>query len=115
MDKYNPVSAKVCSPKDNVMNTRETNIKEATDKELTCIKTTEELMTKVPINTFLRTKNGIVMENSLLFNTGPVGDLVAEYHSVFPEPNCQAIVTNICTVMLSGLSLKEESMLDEGN
>ena len=54
------------------------------------------------------------MENSLLLNTGPVGDLVAEYQPVSPL-KCQAIVTKICTVMLSGLSLKEESMLDKGN
>ena len=51
----------------------------------------------------------------MLLNTGPVGDLVAEYQSVSPEPNCQAIVTKICTVMLNGLSLKEDSMLDKGN
>ena len=52
MDKYNPVSTKVCSPKDTVMSTRETDIKKATDKEPTHIKAIEELMTKVPINTF---------------------------------------------------------------
>ena len=55
------------------------------------------------------------MENSLLLNTGPVGDLVAENQPVSLEPNFQAIVTKIYTVMLGGLSLKEESMLDKGN
>ena len=52
MDKYNPVSTKVCSPKDTVMSTKETDIKEATDKEPTHIQIMEELLNKVPINTF---------------------------------------------------------------
>ena len=62
MDKYNPVSTKVCSPKDTVMSTRETDIKEATDKEPTYKKTVEKLMTNhqpesyVPANTFVCTE-----------------------------------------------------------
>ena len=44
-----------------------------------------------------------------------VDDLMVEYQPVSPEPKCQTIVTKICTMMLSGLNPKEESMVDKDN